>query len=90
MQSYILQILLCINYEWVRWILVLVAVVTSGAVLTLTVWQMLAEEPRQFALMITVVLAALHIGFILLFKVHYLLHCKMKQEYGTCIKSPLV
>eukprot|EP00116_Pleurobrachia_bachei_P016078 sb/3476340/ len=43
----------------------------EGAVLTLTIWKLLAGEPRQMALIITAVLAALHVALILLFKMYF-------------------
>lgn len=65
------SLLLCINYEWVRWILVLGMFATSGTVLLSTVWRVLSEEPRQMAMVVSAVLAILHLALILLFKMYF-------------------
>ncbi|KAL5250794.1 hypothetical protein ACHWQZ_G016511 [Mnemiopsis leidyi] len=65
------SLLLCINYEWVRWILVVALVSASGGVLSLTMWKVLEEEPKQLALILTGILLALHVALILLFKVYF-------------------
>jgi len=66
-----ISLLLCVNYEWIRWLLILALVGTSGGVLTLTLWKVLSQEPKQLALIITCVLAALHVALILLFKMYF-------------------
>lgn len=66
-----ISILLCIDYEFVRWVLVLIACGTSGTVLILSLWSVLSQEPRQIAMIITGVLAACHVLLALLFKVYF-------------------
>lgn len=66
-----ISLLLCINYEWIRWLLILGLMATSGGVLTLTLWKVLEQEPKQLSLIITGVLAALHVALILLFKMYF-------------------
>ena len=41
----------------------------AGGVLSLTMWKVLEEEPKQLALILTGILLALHVALILLFKV---------------------
>jgi len=83
-----ISILWCIDFELVRWGLVLIACGTSGTVLILSLWSVLQQEPRQIAMIITGVLAACHVLLVLLFKVYFFTSSSMPDTTPTVVVPP--
>lgn len=54
------QILWIIPFEWLRWMLILVAMVISGSVLVLTFWPAVRDEAKLIAVATVVAILLLH------------------------------
>ena len=50
MQSSLLQILWVINFEWFKWILVIIGALLSGGVLVLTFWPAVKDDTKRVAI----------------------------------------
>lgn len=55
-----LQVLWLIPFEWLRWALVLVAMVISGSVLVLTFWPVVRDDTKVTAVATVVTIVVLH------------------------------
>ena len=58
-------------YDWLRWILVLIGVVTSGSVLAMTFWRAVEDDNRKYAISIMAVILTLHFILALGFKLYF-------------------
>ena len=56
----LLQVLWIIPFEWLRWTLILVAMVISGSVLVLTFWPVVREDTKVMAVATVVTIVVLH------------------------------
>ena len=55
-----LQVLWIISFEWLRWTLILVAILISGSVLVLTFWPVVREDTKLMAVATIATIVALH------------------------------
>lgn len=55
-----LQVLWIISFEWLRWTLILVAILISGSVLVLTFWPVVRDDTKVMAVATIAAIVALH------------------------------
>lgn len=55
-----LQVLWIIPYEWLRWTLILVAILISGSVLVLTFWPVVRDDTKVMAVATVATIVVLH------------------------------
>lgn len=60
MSPYLLQVLWIIPIEWLRWTLILVAIVISGSVLVLTFWPVVRDDTKVMAVATVATIVVLH------------------------------
>ncbi|EDV23011.1 Protein YIPF1 [Trichoplax sp. H2] len=82
------SILWAIPFEWLRWILVILAAVSSGLVLVFTIWPLLKHENRQMATLISLIVLALHALLAIGFKVYFFGSVGKAVLNSTSIASP--
>lgn len=54
------QVLWIIPFEWLRWTLILVAIVISGSVLVLTFWPVVRDDTKVMAVSTVATIVVLH------------------------------
>lgn len=66
-----------IPFEWLRWTLILVAMVISGSVLVLTFWPVVREDTKVMAVATVVTIVVLHTLLAIGCKVSELCGCSL-------------
>ena len=70
-----------IDVDWLRWVLVLIGLVLSSAVLLLALWPSVKNDEKKFAAVALFLVFAFHAGLAIGFKVYLVLWSTMSIDH---------